>query len=330
MNSDQARSASARVLLVGVGPTAGDAFAALLPRFKLVAFIRPEQDDVTRDATRAGVPIVVETSMDALESAILEHIPDVVVVSSYHRIIPSRILEQVPFVNVHYAPLPAYRGRATVNWAIINGETETAITIHRMGSVLDAGGILRQVPVPIGPTDTVADLYERLNRLQRELLAGAVEDCLSGAAGIEQDKDAATYTCTRVPADGEIDWSAPTTVIDRLVRALTAPYPSAFTYLGLQRVWISRAAPSPEPPTYVGRVPGRVVQVDREAGWVDVLTGDSVYRIFELRADGDTTPRPANAIVKSLKDTLGLRPAALLDRLTTLERQLGEQPPGRD
>jgi methionyl-tRNA formyltransferase len=148
----------------------------------------------------------------------------------------------------------------------------------------------------------VADLYERLNRLQRELLPGAVEDCLGGATGIEQDRDAATYACTRVPADGEIDWTAPTTVIDRLVRALTAPYPGAFTYLGLQRVWISRAAPSPEPPTYVGRVPGRVVRVDREAGW----------------------------IVKSLKDTLGLRPAALLDRLTTLERQLSALRADRD
>ena len=151
--------------------------------------------------------------------------PDCTVVSSYNRILPSWVMGRCRFVNVHYAPLPEYRGRANVNWAIINGEAETAITIHVIAPGLDSGNILYQKRVPIGPHNTVEDLYASLNRLQHEALAETVARYISGYEGESQDETAATYGCTRIPDDGEINWSDRTTQIYALIRALAPPYP---------------------------------------------------------------------------------------------------------
>jgi methionyl-tRNA formyltransferase len=322
MSSDRTAESAGRVLLVGLGPTTADAFAALHPRFSVVGLIRPDRDEVTRRATEAGVDVVDDTSMSTLDRLISERSPDCVVVSSFHRIIPAEVLSRCHFVNVHYAPLPAYRGRATVNWAIINGEKETAITIHTMVPGLDAGRVLRQEKVSIDPADTITDLYRKLNTRQRTLLGGAVDDCLAGLPGEEQNEAAATYACTRVPLDGEIDWSLPTEAIDRIVRALADPFPGAFTYLGTRRLWVRRAAPLTDPPRYVGRIPGRVVRVAAGEGFVDVLTGDGVYRLYELSDDDSATTMPASTVVRSVRDTLGLAVASLLERLQAVEREL--------
>ena len=243
--------------------------------------------------------------------------PDAVVVSSYDRILPVELITARPFVNVHYAELPRYRGRATVNWAIINGEAHCAISVHSLVPGLDAGGILFQALLPIGPSDTVTDLYDRLNAIQRDVLADAVSRRLAGDEGEAQDERRATYACTRLPDDGELDWSGTTDAADRLVRALTDPFPGAFTWLGLRRVVIRRAEPVREP-RYDGRVPGRVVRVDRSSGVVDVLTGDGVLRLHEVAVDGGDPQRAAD-VITSVRQTLGLSTGRLLAALERRE-----------
>ncbi|GAA4949202.1 hypothetical protein GCM10023205_06930 [Yinghuangia aomiensis] len=305
-------NAEARIVLVGIGPTTADALESLRARFTVAALVRPGEDDTTRLAAKLGIPVEPGTRIADIEALVDRLAPDAVVVSSYDRILPDRLLARCPFVNVHYAPLPRGRGRANVNWAIVNGDPETAITVHSMAPGLDAGGILYQEPVPIGPRDTVTDLYDRLNARQRAVLADAVARRLSGDEGDPQDHDAATYGCTRLPEDGEIDWAAPTAATDRLIRALTPPYPGAFTHLGLDTVVVHRAEPAPDAAHYTGRVPGRVVAVNRTGeGWVDVLTGDGILRIHEIAVDG-AEPVPAATVIRSVKTTLGLRLADVL------------------
>jgi methionyl-tRNA formyltransferase len=306
-----------RVLLVGLGPTTLTALEGLAERFDVVALVRPPGpsgaagDDTIQRAMGLGVPVETETAPAALETLVARLEPDAVVVSSYDRILPARLLEHRPFVNVHYAPLPRYRGRASVNWAILNGEPSTAISIHSLVPGLDAGGILYQEAVPIGERTTVTQLYAQLNALQRDAIAGAVQRRLDGDEGSPQDESQATYGCTRVPADGEIDWARPTAEVDRLVRALTDPYPGAYTYLGARRLWVDRAEPVPDAPVFEGRVPGRVANRSKAQGWVDVLTGDGVVRLHRVRRDGED-PRPAAEVITSVKMTLGLRVSDLL------------------
>jgi methionyl-tRNA formyltransferase len=311
--------AEARILLIGQGITTLSALQSLIDRFHVVGLVRSSDggDAAIRVADSSGVSLFADTSLAGVDRAIKQVEPHAVVVSSYDRILPADLIAARPFVNVHYAPLPRYRGRATVNWAIINGEPRCAISIHSLVPGLDAGGILFQQFVPIGPSDTVTDLYQRLNAIQRDALAGAVARRLKGDDGQPQDESQATYACARLPEDGEIDWSATTEAADRLVRALTDPFPGAFTWLGLRRVAIRRAEPCREP-RYEGRVPGRVVRVDRSAGVVDVLTGDGALRVHEVAFDG-AGPQRAADVITSVRQTLGLEVARLAAALEATE-----------
>lgn len=307
------------VLLVGLGSTAATAFRALEERFTVLALVRPGEDDVVQMAKASGVRVVSDASMAMLSSVIEELQPDAVVVSSYNRVLPAELLLSRPFINVHYAPLPRYRGRATVNWAILNGEAEAAISIHCLTEKLDAGGILMQRFVPIRPRDSVADLYQRLNALQLELLAGAVERRLSGDLGDRQDESMASYCCGRVPSDGMIDWSSSTMMIDRLIRSLGGEFPPAFSYLGTRKIEILRAELVPDQRNFVGRIPGRVVDVDRRMGHADILTGDGVLRLQEIRLSSVTSCAAAT-VMTSTRMSLGINVADLAMLLDEFRR----------
>lgn len=313
----------ARLLLVGQGPTAATALRSLLQQHQVLGVVRSAapEDPVALTAGAAGVPVYPDTTVDGITEVVAGLRPDCVVVSSYDRILPAELLRSCPFVNVHYSPLPAYRGRANVNWAVINGESEVAISVHELVPDLDAGGVLFQQRVPIGPRSTATELYAQLNGLQEGHLAAAVERLLGGDHGLAQDESLATYGCTRVPEDGELDWQQETVVLDRLVRGLTSPAPGAFTYLGLERVRVDVAEPSPDVRRFVGRVPGRVVQVSRRHGWVDVLTGDGALRLHSVR-DEAGVPHPAAELIRSVRSTLGLRTQTLLQEIVELRRQL--------
>jgi methionyl-tRNA formyltransferase len=321
------------VLLLGMGPTAVSALESLAGTFHVVGVVRELDesaavgDEVAQKARELAVPVLPDVSPEAVGHAIIERKPDCVVISSYHRILGAEILQRSKFVNVHYAPLPKYRGRANVNWAIINGDREAAITIHSIVPDVDAGNILFQESIEIGPDDTVGQIYGSLNDIQREILAATVARHLDGYAGLPQDESESTYGCSRVPADGEIDWSKSTKQIYALVRALSPPYPGAYTYLESRRIDVVRVSPVPDPRRYVGRVPGRIVGRWRQAGFVDVLTGDGVLRIHEVKLGSQAESIPAAAAITSTRQTLGLRTADLLARIEDLERRLASLAP---
>jgi len=321
------------VLLVGKGPSARTALESLADKFHVVGVIRNarsrggREDEVQRRARELNVPVLTDTSMRALEQAVVEHRPDCTVISSYDRILNAPILDRCRFVNVHYALLPQYRGLAAVQWGLINAERELGITIHVITNDLDAGNILYQDRVTADPGDTAADIYSKLNEIQHRVLGATVERYLGGYAGMPQDESAATYACARLPEDSEISWSDSTKRIDAQVRAfhqaLSIPYPEAYTYLEARRISIIRAAPVRNALRYAGRVPGRVVGRSSTGGHVDVLSGDGVLRIYEVMTD-DSVVRPASSVITSTQQTLGLRTAELLERIDALEQRLDQ------
>jgi methionyl-tRNA formyltransferase len=172
-------------------------------------------------------------------------------------------------------------------------------------------------------------LYDRLNAIQAAHLGPTVRRHLEGFSGEAQAHNAATYGCTRVPDDGEIDWSHPSAAIDRLIRALTPPFPGAYTFAGGRQMKVWRASPVADPPAYVGRVPGRLVARAAREGTVDVLTGDGVLRLYEVQLAGEQRMAAADVLC-STQATLGLRTIDLLRRIEALERQLTASNPEGD
>lgn len=210
-----------------------------------------------------------------------------------------------------------------MNWAIINNEIATGITIHLVSPALDGGNVLFQEAVPIMPDDTATGLYERLNAIQLRELGSAVVRAALGDPGNPQNPEEATFGCARVAADGEIDWTQTSPAIDRLIRALTPPFPGAFTHLEMEKLVITRASPRLNPPAYAGRIPGRIVGRSAAEGWVDVLTGDGVMRLFEVAVAPFTGPScSAAAVIRSTRCSLGLSRLDLLRRITALEDRL--------
>jgi methionyl-tRNA formyltransferase len=315
------------VLLLGMGGTALTALDSLASRFRVVGVVRPgpkgadHDDDVALRARELEIPMLTDMSISGIEYAISVTRPDCVVCSSYNIILPVRILDKCKFVNVHYAPLPRYRGQTHVNWAIINGEREAGLSIHVMAPIVDAGNILFQKRIGIGPHETAMQVVTNLNEIQRMVLGDTVARYLEGYEGKPQDDSQATYACRRIPSDGEIRWRDTTERIYALVRALSPPYPGAYTYLNMRRIVLLRAAPVVNAPFYVGRIAGRVVARSRDKGFVDVLTGDGVLRIHEVAVEQGVTIPAAN-VITSTSQTLGLRVADLLARLEELEKLL--------
>ena len=312
-----------RVLLVGDGVTALSALRSLAACCDVVGIIRAAAaaDPVRREAAAKGIEVWGCDHLRDLTEIIKRIQPDAVVISSFSRILPPDLLALSLFVNVHYAPLPKCRGRANVNWAIINGEKTAGLSVHRVAPGLDDGDILFQQEVEISSTDTAQSVYDRLNAIQQRKLGPAVLRALAGVAGAPQDEELATYGCGRTPDDGEIDWRQPSTAIDRLFRALSPPFPGAFTFHGTRRLTLSRAVPLNTPPLYAGRVPGRVVGRSRAEGFVDVLTGDGVFRLFDVRTEDGATVRAAE-VIRSTRATLGLSTLVLLRAIETLEQRL--------
>lgn len=218
--------------------------------------------------------------------------PDVIVVVAYGRILPDNILEIPRYgcINVHSSLLPAYRGAAPINWAIINNENKTGVTTMMMDSGLDTGPILLSGTLDIGADETALELTERLSVLGGELLKETLAD-LNNIDPKEQDETLATYTRLLEKNDGHIDWHKDVREIAALVRGVT-PWPGAFTSFNGKKVKIHRGVPFKgtfqvdgidheiRPP---GLAPGTVVSLHE--GRILVACSKGIYDIIELQME---------------------------------------------
>jgi methionyl-tRNA formyltransferase len=205
--------------------------------------------------------------------------PDLGVVAAYGKILPERVLQlpRLGMINVHASILPRYRGAAPVQRAVIDGATETGVTIMRMVPALDAGGMFAKATRPIGPDET-SDLVERdLAELGAALLIDVIEDLAAGAAVEEPQDDALSTYASKVTKDeGLIDWTLSAREIHNRVRGLY-PWPHAFTYLENDRLIVMRTHVAPEP---TSDPPGTIVAVS--GGVIHVATGQSGRLAVEL------------------------------------------------
>jgi methionyl-tRNA formyltransferase len=233
-------------------------------------------------AEREQLPLLQPTKMK--DPAFLETLtawkPDLITVAAFGRILPPVILNLPPkgCINVHGSLLPKYRGAGPIQWAIINGETETGITTMLMDEGMDTGAILLQERLAITPEDTPGTLSLRLAELGGRLLIKTIEQLKAGTLVLrQQDHSQATMAPLLKKEDGAIDWTMNASTIANRVRGLT-PWPGAHTFVGEERWTIWRAVAMPE---QVKAMPGTVTQVTKDA--VHVATGNGVLVLTELQ-----------------------------------------------
>lgn len=175
---------------------------------------------------------------------IRELAPDVIFSFYYRTLLSDDILQLPSFgaFNLHGSLLPRYRGRAPVNWVLVNGETQTGVTLHKMVSRADAGDIVAQSVVAIDDEDTALTLHGKCRTAAAALLAQQLPLIRSREIMLTpQDDSQASYFGRRTAADGLIDWQKSAREINNLIRAVTEPYPGAFTFLGERKVTVWRA-----------------------------------------------------------------------------------------
>jgi methionyl-tRNA formyltransferase len=166
---------------------------------------------------------------------IKEFNPDLIVVCGYKYIIPSEIfnIPKLRTINIHPSYLPKYRGQHVVNWAIVNGENDTGVTIHFIDKGIDTGEIILQKRIPILFEDTASTLHDRIYYEACELLKCVLNSILSGNTlhSKKQDDSQASYFRPRNPQDGLIDWNRDGIEVYNLIRALVKPWPGAYSHM---------------------------------------------------------------------------------------------------
>lgn len=211
--------------------------------------------------------------------------PDIIFSFYYRSMVGKKILDIVPFgaLNLHGSLLPRYRGRCPVNWVLINGEKETGVTLHYMTPQPDDGDIVGQKGVCIDDDDTAFSLHKKLEIAT----AGLLDELLpkireKHADRTPQDHSLASYFGGRKPEDGEIDWKQNAADVRNLVRAVTKPYPGAFSYIGnrkclFRQVSLAQASEDATPGTVLSTNPLKIACAN---GAVEVMFGqpeDGLY-----------------------------------------------------
>jgi len=244
-------------------------------------------------AARArGIPVFTPENVNTPEwrerLAALQ--PDLILSVYYRHMIGTKILgmARLGAFNLHGSLLPKYRGRAPINWAVLHGEPRIGMTLHRMVKAPDAGAIVDQEGAEIGPRDTAEQAFRKVLPCARTVVARQIDALLAGTAKeTPQDESQATYFGGRKPEDGRIAWTQTSLQIFNLIRAVTDPYPGAFTDVGAARLMVWWAEPaSPATRGRHGR-PGEILSLAP----LVVATGDGALEL--TRTEWRGTPAVA-------------------------------------
>ncbi len=246
---------------------------------------------VKESAVAAGLPVLQPPSVKAAEFAndLSALKADIAVVAAYGQILTQQLLDttRLGMVNVHASLLPRYRGAAPVHRAVINGDTETGVTIMKMVKALDAGPMIATERVAITAEQTSDELERELARVGAQLLVRTLDDIAAGRhQETPQNESEATYAPRLAKDEGRIDWAWPALRIHNLIRGLH-PWPHAVTFASGRRLILhrSRAAVGA-----AAKRPGTIVEAGGEH--IRVATGDGVLDLLELQAEGG---RPMSA-----------------------------------
>ncbi|HEY6516089.1 MAG TPA: formyltransferase [Steroidobacteraceae bacterium] len=258
---------------------------------------------VAATAQEYGLPTAMPAEANGAELAerVAQLQPDFIFSFYYRSMLGAPILRSARrgALNMHGSLLPKYRGRAPVNWAILNGERETGATLHYMVERADAGDIVDQLAVPILEDDDAREVFGKVTTAAEIVLARSLPGLIAGDAPRRpQPIEPGQYFGRRRPEDGRIDWGQPAVRIHNLVRAVAPPFPGAFTELDGRQWWIHRtrvesklSAPSERARLYGAE--GACFAACRDGGVLRILaaaTADGAVDLAQLAREVEAQP----------------------------------------
>ena len=232
-----------------------------------------------------GIPVYQPlTAKDAETQALVESLhPELTVVVAYGQILPQKLLDVPKFgsVNVHASLLPKYRGAAPIQWAVLDGEAETGVSLMYMTRRLDAGDVIATVRTAIGAEETAPELWDRLAKLGGELLVATIPHLQDGTASrTPQDESVFTYAPMLTKAMSPVHWNRSAAAIHNQIRGLQ-PWPCAVAEIDGRLCKLFRAEIGGE----TKAVPGTILRADKQG--IEVACGDGrSLRILELQGEG--------------------------------------------
>jgi methionyl-tRNA formyltransferase len=249
---------AARAVVFGYGDIGVRCLGALLDAGVEVPLVVTHRDDPNETRWYASLSdfaksrrlrVLADPMPGALEQEVQNIHPDLIFSFYYRSMLPAALLghARTGAFNLHGSLLPKYRGRAPLNWAIVHGEKETGVTLHEMVEKPDAGGIVDQQAVAIGPDETAVEVFRKITDAAVSVLRRSLNDLILGQAKLRaNDLSKGSYFGRRTPEDGRIDWSKPAAEIHNLVRAVAPPFPGAFCDFQGSRLNVNRTRIEPE------------------------------------------------------------------------------------
>lgn len=242
--------------------------------------------EVKEAAVSMGLPVIQPEKLKSPEvlEKLEELAPDVIVVAAYGYIIPDSILTLPKYgcINIHASLLPAYRGAAPVQWAVLNGEKVSGVTIMRVDTGLDTGDIIARQEVVLSDDETSESLFEKLSECGAHLLTDTLKKIEDGTAVFTPQPRESTTAYARMikKQDGRIDWTRTACELSCFVRGMN-PWPCAYDVMNGKNIRIWKAVPAAES---TDKAPGTVVKADRDGLYVQ--TGEGCLSVLELQAEG--------------------------------------------
>ena len=242
---------------------------------------------VKEAALAHGIPVFQPVKIREAQAVeeLRKYNADIMVVIAFGQILPKEILEMTPYgcINVHASLLPSYRGAAPIQWAVINGDKESGVTIMRMDEGVDTGDMINKVIVTLDEKETGGSLFDRLSEAGAKLLVETLPKLEDGSAVFEKQPEESTtpYAAMISKKMGEMDWTKSAAELERLIRGLN-PWPSAFSHLNGKTLKIWEA--SVEEENGEKKAPGTVLQADAKG--FRIQTGEGILKIDTLQMEG--------------------------------------------
>lgn len=238
-------------------------------------------------ALQHGIPVFQPVKIKEPEAVaeLEKYQADLFVVAAFGQLLSEEILNMPEYgcINIHASLLPAYRGAAPIQWAVLNGEKESGVTIMQMDKGLDTGDMLLKRSVELSPKETGDSLHDKLMHLGAELIVEALSKLEKGELVPEKQKDElSSYAKKLTKAMGQIDWSKDAVSLERWIRGLNS-WPSAYTFFGGKTLKIWEAQVTEENGAQKAE-PGQVVSVSRES--FTVACGQGELQILSLQLEG--------------------------------------------